>query len=77
MISPIILLSFYVIIPYSYCLFMSFYVFLSHYLILFLADQCGTPGYIAPEILENKLHGTPVDLWSLGVILYILLGKTP
>jgi calcium/calmodulin-dependent protein kinase I len=42
-----------------------------------LSEQCGTPGYIAPEILLNKLHGTQVDMWSLGVILYILLGGYP
>lgn len=31
---------------------------------------CGTPNYIAPEILENKSgHSYEVDLWSLGVVL--------
>ena len=30
---------------------------------------CGTPNYIAPEILESKGHSYEVDLWSLGVIL--------
>lgn len=44
---------------------------------LSLSKQCGTPGYVAPEILENKLHGTPVDMWSFGVILFILLGGYP
>eukprot|EP01038_Epipyxis_sp_PR26KG_P008076 gene8076-10939_t len=37
----------------------------------------GTPGYIAPEILENVPYGKPIDLWSFGVILYILLGGYP
>jgi len=31
---------------------------------------CGTPNYIAPEILTKKGHCYEVDLWSLGVILY-------
>lgn len=40
---------------------------------------CGTPNYIAPEILNNrKGHSFEVDIWSLGVILFTLLsGKPP
>ena len=40
---------------------------------------CGTPNYIAPEILEGKEgHSFPVDLWSTGVIMYtLLIGKPP
>jgi polo-like kinase 1 len=40
---------------------------------------CGTPNYIAPEILEGKQgHSYEVDLWSLGVIIYtLLIGKPP
>ncbi|KAJ1430239.1 hypothetical protein B484DRAFT_52587 [Ochromonadaceae sp. CCMP2298] len=40
---------------------------------------CGTPNYIAPEILEGKTgHSFEVDVWSTGVILYTLLvGKPP
>lgn len=40
---------------------------------------CGTPNYIAPELLEGKKgHSFEVDIWSTGVIMYTLLvGKPP
>ena len=39
---------------------------------------CGTPNYIAPEILLKSGHTYPVDIWSLGVIIYtLLIGKPP
>lgn len=42
-----------------------------------VTQQVGTPGYIAPEILTKQPYGKPVDMWSFGVILYILLGGYP
>ncbi|XP_069689709.1 serine/threonine-protein kinase polo [Periplaneta americana] len=39
---------------------------------------CGTPNYIAPEILNKKGHSFEVDIWSIGCILYtLLIGKPP
>jgi len=43
-----------------------------------LATGCGTPGYVAPEVLLSDTYDCKVDLWSIGVITYILLsGYSP
>eukprot|EP00416_Gambierdiscus_australes_P038958 CAMPEP_0171098982 /NCGR_PEP_ID=MMETSP0766_2-20121228/50035_1 /TAXON_ID=439317 /ORGANISM="Gambierdiscus australes, Strain CAWD 149" /LENGTH=325 /DNA_ID=CAMNT_0011558475 /DNA_START=53 /DNA_END=1030 /DNA_ORIENTATION=+ len=39
---------------------------------------CGTPEYIAPEVLLNKGHGKPVDWWTLGILIYeMIVGYPP
>lgn len=39
---------------------------------------CGTPNYIAPEILNKKGHSFEVDIWSMGCIMYtLLIGRPP
>ncbi len=44
----------------------------------FKRTLCGTPNYIAPEVLNKKGHSYEVDVWSLGCILYtLLIGKPP
>ncbi|CAO2583400.1 Phosphorylase b kinase gamma catalytic chain, liver/testis isoform [Lemmus lemmus] len=48
-----------------------------------LRELCGTPGYLAPEILKCSMdethpgYGKEVDLWACGVILFTLLAGSP
>lgn len=40
--------------------------------------MCGTPYYMAPEIMHNKKYQSKADLWSVGIIMYeMLYGKYP
>ncbi|KAL3674646.1 hypothetical protein V7S43_000586 [Phytophthora oleae] len=39
--------------------------------------RCGTPDYLAPEIILGAPHGPPVDYWALGIILYEMLVGFP
>ncbi|XP_048878711.1 calcium/calmodulin-dependent protein kinase type 1D-like isoform X2 [Brienomyrus brachyistius] len=42
-----------------------------------MSTACGTPAYVAPEILAQKHYSKTVDCWSIGVITYILLCGYP
>eukprot|EP00535_Pseudo-nitzschia_heimii_P000376 CAMPEP_0197187798 /NCGR_PEP_ID=MMETSP1423-20130617/16585_1 /TAXON_ID=476441 /ORGANISM="Pseudo-nitzschia heimii, Strain UNC1101" /LENGTH=724 /DNA_ID=CAMNT_0042639461 /DNA_START=5 /DNA_END=2179 /DNA_ORIENTATION=+ len=43
-----------------------------------LTVRCGTPSYIAPEILKNQPYDQSCDMWSVGVVIYVMLcGNTP
>ncbi|KAK7125646.1 hypothetical protein R3I93_021121 [Phoxinus phoxinus] len=40
------------------------------------STQCGSPGYAAPELISRKKYGLKVDVWSIGVTMYIMLTGT-
>lgn len=39
-------------------------------------DCCGTPAYVAPEVLHKTGYRSQVDLWACGIILYSMISKT-
>ena len=38
-----------------------------------MMESCGTPAYVAPEVLHKKGYCREVDMWSAGVIFYTLI----
>lgn len=38
---------------------------------------CGTPEYLAPEVLKGESHNFPVDWWSLGTLMYEMMTGLP
>lgn len=41
-----------------------------------LRSKCGTPVYMAPEMLQNQPYDQSVDVWAAGILLYIMLSGT-
>jgi serine/threonine-protein kinase Chk2 len=39
-------------------------------------ERLGTVAYAAPEVLKKQPYTNKVDVWSLGIILFMLLGET-
>jgi len=38
---------------------------------------CGTPFYIAPEMVKKKRYGKPIDCWAIGILLFELVTGNP
>eukprot|EP00008_Paramoeba_atlantica_P002910 CAMPEP_0201486690 /NCGR_PEP_ID=MMETSP0151_2-20130828/10745_1 /ASSEMBLY_ACC=CAM_ASM_000257 /TAXON_ID=200890 /ORGANISM="Paramoeba atlantica, Strain 621/1 / CCAP 1560/9" /LENGTH=526 /DNA_ID=CAMNT_0047871471 /DNA_START=144 /DNA_END=1721 /DNA_ORIENTATION=+ len=42
-----------------------------------MQTTCGSPAYVAPEVLTDEQYGREVDMWSVGVIAYVILSGIP
>lgn len=43
-----------------------------------VTGSCGSPSYVAPEILSKSPYNTKCDVWSIGIIMYLMIyGELP
>lgn len=44
----------------------------------YLFSRCGTPGYVAPEVLHDETYDFKIDIFSVGCLMFVLLaGRSP